>query len=422
MVILADRIDTSNNGKILVSASSVDESQPGNSGRSVVVCAKIIENLDVAATGGRGGNGRKGKNGRRGEHGKWNIIPCGEDISDPEIPSTAEEGIDGKDGRPGENGEQGASGGSGGSVLVIYHERASDDIDIVVDTNGGIGGRGGAGGKGGPGGRSGGVKCNNGRELFSGQPGSFGSDGERGSPGFSGTDGPALITARDEEIEFWNSARKYSGDWPQYRMAVGEYYYRQSTINSFQLAYDDFAAVVAIDPGHTLASHYLMQMRNNHIFLGLPRYHDIIPDFDRYEQIVVQHRDFVFHISATVDRVFLANIEMNFLIRNMEREASNADQTLHNMLEQERTWAELDKEEIERQISNLDAEIRKKEGELAARKAELENQSLDFFGIVKTVFSLGSTIIQIVKGGASVVPFVESLITRLYHLTPLKPR
>ena len=161
----------------------------------------------IDASGLNGAQGRAGISGSAGKKGP-----------DGSQDRYRHDGSDGSDGGDGRDGGDGGNGGDGGEIIVYMQKGQSS---VIINVDGGAGGRGGAagpGGKGGTGGKGYAVKIDTGKKGVLG--GTIYREEKLGKDGRDGRDGAAGLPGRDGqpgrkgyyEIRTDNNIKKYFED------------------------------------------------------------------------------------------------------------------------------------------------------------------------------------------------------------------
>jgi hypothetical protein len=360
----------------------------GDATALTVICqslrsSRFTANGGAGGAGGVGGAGGGGGPGRPGHPGKFDPIDPGE-------------------GGHGGDGGNGGNGGKGGQVRVMY----VDGAPPVLEASGGAAGAGGAPGSGGP----------NGAWAHP----TYANPGAPGRDGAAGRDGQATIEQVDV-AGFWGHVQTelaaYAGAWAEYRLRMGDYYFRAyhaAGANAAYrgLAYDEFTAVRALNPSLHQAQVNLDHLIGNRNILGQARDLDVFPDFDRYDSFVLTGAQLVEGILDFANGDFLANSLRETTTQTLGREIAHL-QGMKPQLEAEsratldgQKAAQQEKGDADQRVKDVAAQIQ------AAIEAE-KNKSIDIFGtVIGTVGLVASVIGAIPTGGTSllaVIPAVASV-------------
>ena len=119
------------------------------------------------------------------------------------------------------------------------------------------------------------------------------------------------------EEPFWGQIRsdgeQAALEWADYRVRVGEYYFRAykpglpELNNYLDLALGEFNAVLALAPNHPRATQLKKQILANQNILGMARDYDLVPDFPRYEKVVTDYGPMVLSLVQTATNMLLTS-------------------------------------------------------------------------------------------------------------------
>jgi hypothetical protein len=270
--------------------------------------------------------------------------------------------------------------------------------------------KGGAGGAGGPG----------------GSPGStFLTEGSRPNAGATGANGQAgadgvLSAQQVDEAAYWNRLRAaLPADareaWARYRFQLGRYYYRSFVPRhpdrggNLALAYAEFLAVVQLgSPALAAAAAeqagWIEAGLNG---LGLPRNMAIKPDFDDFEQTYVQNAPLLAPLFQTVETL----IQNAVALKGIDNQLATAAAAVTNSqaalafdvqaAQDELSRAQLDSNQLDRQLNDIQAEVGKANAELTAAKFALEAAGPESAAVA--IFGLIFTLIPTVAAAKGVV-------------------
>lgn len=402
LVFLADEFDGSQ-GNIKTTVNLVPpDGNAGYPGRNITLAVKSIRGLRVELVGGAGGKGLEGNPGKDGKKGK----------NEPGK-------VDGGDGEKGGKGKPGGTGGSGGRITLNYIQ---DNVPGGVGgattsllVPGGKGGPGGSGGKGGQGGEPG-TWCKPHSEFcVDGEPGKDGPTGDVGDFGLPGPSGIVQLQAA-KESDFWSLVQTLSPEWADYRLQVGEYFYRILNHNApdgtpidLAMAYREFLSVLAINPAATQAQSYINQILANQNFGGLSRDLDIRPDFDRYENIYTKYYPLVEALFNSAEVVL--NRAKDLTVKRAELQQRYDDMAaLASSLEDEVKASQVGQVLAEQEIERAQAMHAANTQRLEQLKDELGKAQVDIAGaIVGTVGLVASILAAIPTAGSSLVGAAASV-------------
>jgi hypothetical protein len=344
----------------------------GTTGRSITLFAQTLFPVMLNGAGGAGGPGGIGGGGGDGARGRLLPRMLGE--------------IDGSLGGNGGPGGAGASGGAAGNIRIVYVEPGT----VKVTSTGGSAPpqevpiplvfdsawvKGGAGGAGGPGGSPG--------HSFTDPP--WPNAGPTGLRGVDGKDG-ALPVQQVLPGVYWEQLRASLVEsardaWARFRYAVGRFYYRSflrgdpQRGNYLALARTEFLAVTELSLGTALgaaAEQQVAYIDTGLNALGLPRAVSIKPDFDRFEQTVVQYAPLVEPLFRDAKTLLLNAVELKNIgdqLRTTMTAVSNSVAALDNDMQAaqaELAIAQLNSNELDGQLNEIQAKI-------AAAKADLHD-------------------------------------------------
>jgi hypothetical protein len=326
----------------------------GTNGMNVTLFCRDLVNANIISNGGTGGIGGIGGKGGKGYPGHRPI-------------SNKVEGVLGTDGGGGGMGGDGGRGGNAGQLTIVLANNLSGGLAHKA-----IGGAGSAGGQGGQGGQ-GGYEADN------------GNDGGAGSTGAKGSDYSPSVQTVSEEM-FWTRVREYMGDtaeeWAGYRIRMGEYYFRafRPTIpdlsNYLALAASEFMRALMLVPGNSKAQLLLDQINTNQNILGMPRDFDLVPDFERYQELVERDSQIVQDLFQTSLDLLLDASHVNGDDRRLTGQIGHINSSL-DIFNKEKDAAELAKDSARANLVMADKRIEALKVEINANRAELEKHKLE---------------------------------------------
>ncbi|AFL87414.1 hypothetical protein Terro_1094 [Terriglobus roseus DSM 18391] len=443
LIIVADTYD-GNGGSIDGSGHSKNPAAPVAGGRGA-----DGENAKVRKVGatwvpaGSGRNGGSGGNGTSGSPGTDVTIFCrtGSAIR-IDVAATASA-----------PGGDGGNGGGGADGYIGHMDDSGQIVDAYNGTRGGWAGRGGAGGNGANGGT---VTILSTAPLpapqltFGGTPGSVGGRGgragrdgnnspdlpegeepkpARGSDGAHGTDGtnpqPEIVVLAESDYvqrmyalldsdPVWN----FNNFWAPFRINAGEYYFRRfqpadPDDTNGQLAAREFAAALEMQWNNTEASRLLRLLQSGSNALGIPRYQDVVPDFNRYSSAYNSITTLVSSFFNAGIAQIIAAVQLGALqnlLTAQKRVAEDAVATVTadlSYVQAEQEGAEAEVKYLQQQLDEANAEIQKS---LESMKSE----SFSITGFIGTVAEVGAAIVSVVAAiptaGASLVALVPAVI------------
>lgn len=365
----------------------------------LTVLARESSALRAVATGAPGEQGGPGRPGRPGKPGRNASLPF-------------KPGGPGGPGGAGGNGLPGRIGGVGGSITMRFV--TGDPAALVLSTPGGQGGDGGPGGPGGPGGQGG----------FGEPEGAPGPDGPDGATGPLGAAGPGGTTdaAQVDLDAWWATVVPLAGGWGNYRRRVGEFFFRAANpadatrAAHLQVALAELDAAVRLDPGDVLAAQLLQRISLGQNVFGLARDVDVIPDFDRYEQVLVDYGPLVLSVFDSARDLLAGNLVLDQLKATVAREVAHLAM-LEQVLRTERAAAQraAAAAEADRQFAADQFVVNQQR--ITARRTELENARFGWFDFVGVAAfaALGAVISLATGGGAAAVAaaYAPQLLVRL---------
>lgn len=361
---------------------------PGTDGMNVTIFTRQLSDGHFISQGGSGGKGGKGGNGGQGGKGR--------------IGGTRFEVWEGTPGGNGGNGGTGAAGGNGGQLKVIY----VDGNNPILDAAGGIGGAGGPAGVGGKG--------------SEGQ----GAPGSPGSAGVNGKEFPSSSIHVDKS-EFWDRLRNEIGsvsdDWANYRVRIGEYYFRtftpakQDYSNNLALAAEEFISALMLAPGNLKAKLRLDQINTNQNIIGVPRDFDLVPDYDRYERVVTDYVPLVQLMFQTC----LDLLEKGFDVGSKKERLAGEIRHINDLLKilnAERDAAELAKAASKANLEMAAKRIDANNAEIEANREALEKLQLELEGqFVESVWRVAQAVVAVISAaytaGASLAAIPGLLVS-----------
>lgn len=399
LVLLADRFDGAGRSLNVRTTRAVGVNAPGIAGPNItLICRQMAGGLTLSSTGGKGGAGQPGEQGAMGAPGRPGF-------------QGRKPGGRGGAGGPGGPGGQGATGGSGGQLNLVYiADQVPGGISAGVRLNsiGGPGGDGGPGGPGGPGGEGG-----------PGQPdGPTGPAGPAGAQGPAGAAGNAAIPSmvRASEAIYWQRVRDQASAWATYRLKAAEYFFRTAggALSSPQLgiALLELDSVLQLDPQNAQATLYRNRLLSNQNILGYERDQDIFPEFDRYEAVIARYQSPINQLFLAANQMLLSSASFEQIRQSLQREISHISGVLQE-LQIEKQIATTQKAATSSELSVARQRVTKMNQQIQARKQELENQRIDWGGVVAFgVFAVAVGVIAFTGGaGAALLPFAPNLLS-----------
>ena len=376
LVLLADRFDSSHG------AISVSGRRGGEPGPNVTLICREVLGVNITSTGARGLTGAPGEQGADGADGEPASLPH-------------------KPGGPGENGgrggagQSGGKGGSGGQITIMYVEdRTLGGIaNAALRVPGGPGGSGGQGGPGGAGGAGGPGEP----DGHDGAPGQSGPHGAQGPAGDQGSVPQFKLT----EEAYWQSLPPHVDQWPAYRLRLAEYYFRAYNPSAppasgyLALALSELEAVLKLDPQNAQATIYKNQIANNQNIFGVARDLDIIPDFERYEQMLTQYGPLVQNLFQSATQLLAGNLTLDQIRQTVTREVFHIE-GLQLALEAERSAAERNKAASEIEHRAAKTRLHDTETRLVQRRIELEAEQVSWTDVLTfSAWAVGTGILML---------------------------
>ena len=313
---------------------------PGGNVTSVVLICRELKAAQIRAKGGAGGHGGDGGDGGSGA---WGCLR-GHGPNDPEPICEI------LDAAPGGNGGQGGSGGSGGRVLVIH----VSGPQAIVEVSGGPGGSSGQGGQGGLNNRP--------RPPFTRAPsGSRGSDGQ---PGTNGIAAHAEVTDDDLWLRMKEHLGAAASEWAAYRLNASEYNFRiyNRRTDALNLALTETSAVLNLTADSAITARaqvYRQAILNNQNIVFIERDLTLIPDFERYRQVVVDYADVVQAMFYQGDTLLLEGMRAENILRMLELRQAHLIEALqaNGKLDLERLAADAGKQRAELEAKALEQRL-----------------------------------------------------------------
>lgn len=362
------------------------DGRPGTNGMNVTLFCRQLLNAHLISKGGQGGSGGTGGGGGKGGDGR--------------SPGRHIEGWEGTAGGTGGNGGNGAHGGNGGHATVFYVEGANTLLDVS----------GGAGGKSGPagvGGLNGNLAGADGQRAAAGHGGAAGGRGNYSEP----------VSLQVGESDFWNRVQTELGPkasaWGDYRLRVGEYYFRAFTPNNPEKidylgrALWEFDAVLSLNPSNVQAQTYRKHLIANQNILGMANDYDIIPTFREYEQFVVDYAPWVTEFFGYARSMLLADIDLKEKLQDLENaQARIAESVQVFTIEQKR--AQLAIQDATDQLDDVDQRIKINENSIQALESFLSTLNyIDENGeLLGTLWDV-TKVLLLLEGGAAYVLMID---------------
>lgn len=350
----------------------------GKPASSITLIARSISNLRLIAQGGAGGKG--GAGGTGGEGAKQKII------NKPGDPST----IDGTLGGKGGNGNNGGGGNDGAQITVHYFTKPSS---FQVSGSGGAGGQRGTGGQ--PG-KSYDVAP---VPVPSGQPGRNGPAGKSVAP----------VQIQHTFDEWWAAARSTglaAGQWAEHRTRVGEYRWRVE--NNPEDALVEFDAAIRLSP-HAKAHRLRGYIHANQSPIGVAYDHDLMPDFNRYEEVVTDYGPMIQNLTTVATTLLLEASDVPGNRARLEAQLTHLD-GLRQADENGVAFAQIGISYAERELDFSDAQIERLKNELESVEEAMKDEETDVFG---TLFGIFSALVEIIgavyTGGATLAALPASI-------------
>ena len=419
--IVADRFE-GNNGTI-VGREPDDASQGvGADGNEIVICCRVLASpITIDVSGGKGGKGATGAVGRTGSAGPvidWNQSPAAS------LETLLESARGGRGGQ-GSDGETGGGGGNGGETYVYFVDCPPGVSEVVklLDSpgQGGDGGDGGPGGAGGAGGQVVGttpvghsITIPFERAAAPGDTGPMGPAGPQGAAG--GWGGNAVV--RQSNTEFFERVGEngVTARWAAYRYRVAEYVFRQGPATDggrSEWAFGELTAArdMALDhPIAYVADELITRLLNNQTVLGPARLKDLIPDFPLYESVFVNYH-------SLIDSAYRQALQLMLRVADKHEAMRVLDE--HSLqLEGQRAAVQIDlvakkfaAERADADEKFVDARLVQAQHDLEAKKAEIENATVDVPGaIISTVGIICGLIAALPTGGTSLLAVIPTCV------------
>jgi hypothetical protein len=425
LVLVADHFD-GRAGTIKLTIPGAETLMPGRPGRYIRLACQRFSGLNAVIPGGTGGSGKTGEPGAAGEPGPSLVTPWPGKPTQQQLELLRQK-VRGGPGQPGQGARRPGWGGAAGELELSY---VMEDLPggwsggaFNVQLPGGAGGAGAGGGQGGPGG-PGGRNIVTWRE---GGPGGYGRDVSvelRGDPGPPGSNGPAAPDAPTEEpgtptvvqktvSQSWDLARTLVPGWSMYRLRVAEYNYRLITSHGGDpalLASTELMAVLSLQPAQQRASQLLAQLFRNENILGMAQDSDVKANFKLYKEMYDSLEERVRNLFELASRIGGSDTWNAELASGAMDIAQNQVTDERQKLEKELLDAEGAQKIAKTENDQAQARLDKLSQDLENKRAELENASLNFIGIVANVFQAAVSLVFITRGVVSLLNIAGDVI------------
>ena len=130
------------------------------------------------------------------------------------------------------------------------------------------------------------------------------------------------------EEPFWgrfcSDGEQAALEWADYRLRVGEYFFcaykpgLPKLNNYLELALGEFNAVLALAPNHPRATQLKKQILANQNILGMARDYDLVPDFPRYEKVVMDYGPMALSLVQTATNMLLTSRRFEEMRRDLK--------------------------------------------------------------------------------------------------------
>jgi len=365
------------------------DGEPGTDAASLTLFCRDLREARLLANGGAGGSGGPGGDGGRGGAG----IPANFPHHDEVEPTS---------GGDGGNGGNGADGGNAGRINVVY----VGGVNPITASTGGPAGAAGAAGEGGRAGR-----------RVAGIDVQAGADGAPGSAADAGRD-VAAETRQMDESAYWEHLRAQLGPqaarWAQYRLRVGEYQFRlfapaSGNENRLSRAKDEFEAALRLDPAYAAAANRWHAANTYQNIFGLPWDLDLVPEFERYQDVLSDHRG---DVTSMFNSAMALLSEIGDVARNrmrLEGELSHVGSTI-TVLQTEKAAAEIGRQAAKASLDHQTRQLAAHDARIAAAEAELRQKQLELDGqVLGTVFKVITAVGALIPGVGSAIAAVGAL-------------
>jgi hypothetical protein len=195
--------------------------------------------------------------------------------------------------------------------------------------------------------------------------------------------------------------------WAAYRARVGEYFFRAATpvdpvrSSYIAIAASELSEAVRLDPANARAQQLHERLVAGQNIFGLARDADIIPDFERYEQVLVDYGPLVLSVFDGAKDLLAGNLTLDQLKATVAREIAHLvmlEQVLK--VEQQAALRGVTAAEADRQFA-VDQFVAN-QGRITARRTELENQRFGWFDFVGVAAFTGlAAVISLATGGGA---------------------
>jgi hypothetical protein len=362
---------------------------PGPSASSITLIAAKISEAHLIARGGNGGAGGAGGKGGNGAPGKAGV---------PNKFPTVTPGPGGHGG----NGANGGAGGNGAQITVRYVSLANP---LQLDAAGGAGGTQGAAGPGGKGGAGDDVL-----PAVNGPAGKAGTTGAAGSP-----DVPIKRQYSSDGV-WWSYVVPALGnqaqEWAKYRTRVGEYHFRKykpgirvavasrvpvlfRVASLREQALHEFTIAMRLWTHADEARQLAQYINFNQSPIGVPYNHYLVPDFERYEEVVTDYGPMVQSLFQVASDLLTNAADVS---NNRGRLAGELGHVkgLAVALDSDQHAAEIGAEATKAELELAKTRLATNQAKLDALHDEMKDESMELAGkILGTVASVATAIVAV---------------------------
>ena len=300
----------------------------------------------------------------------------------------------------GGDGGTGGAGGNGGAVVVVSVGNSTSPAPVQITSSGGLGGAGGIGGVGAIG--------NQGKTR-----GKTGASGARGAVGQPGQTSVTQVLEAQYVAGVLATLGTDATDWAQYRLLVGEYFFRGyhavTPCDTWRgTALGELTAALELNPGLTQAQTDMNHLLYNRNLLGIARDVDVFPDFDRYESFVSAGALLMTSLGAFISNDLTAGVLSAEAGTTLQAQIETMQSSI-GILQQEEQAAALDNQIAGQEKTDADKAVDDLNQQVIAAKEALDNASISFSDVVGVIGTVVKVVMAIPTGGASLLSFAPDI-------------
>lgn len=367
----------------------------------------------VSAPGGDGGNGGIGGNG----------LPDRTDANGEVI-----EGYPGTRGGQGGNGGAGGNGANGGTLVIVTTQPIASPALTYGSTAGSPGGRGGRWPQDGLNTPVNDDGTDDSHPDFAAN-GHNGTDGTSPQPEISVTDNASYLDRLRSLLDSdqtWN----FANFWAPFRVSAGEYYFRKfqpddRSSDMGVLAAREFKAALELQPDNVEALRLQSLLLSGSNAIGLPRYLDVVPDFNRY----INTYD---SVATLVTSFFNAGVAQ--ILAAQQLDALKALLTAQRMIAQDAVanatsdlaFAQSEQKSASDEVAYIQQQLDDTTAQINQAAEAMKSQGITIEGVFGTVAEIGAAVASIAaaipSGGTSLVALVPSILVLTSTVVEEGPR